>query len=147
MNEGVALLRDHDRLLVENQSDHQLDSEITAINENLRLVNESLKRVKLGELTMTIVAPTSAGKSTVINAIAGQDLLPSRNDPMTVLPTEIVFSREVAKPELFLSEDLMTLLPKVWRLLHQELEEIGFRKLLNRRLKSIFPARMSFRKF
>jgi hypothetical protein len=62
MKEGVALLRDHDRLLVENQSDHRLDSEIKAINENLRLVNESLKRVKLGELTMTIVAPTSAGR-------------------------------------------------------------------------------------
>jgi hypothetical protein len=139
MNEGVALLRDHDRLLVENQSDHQLDSEITAINENLRLVNESLKRVKLGELTMTIVAPTSAGKSTVINAIAGQDLLPSRNDPMTVLPTEIVFSREVAKPELFLSEDLMTLLPKVWRLLHQELEEIGLEKAFEQATKKHFP--------
>ena len=104
MNEGVALLRDHDRLLVENQSDHRLDAEITAINENLRLVNESLKRVKLGELTMTIVAPTSAGKSTVINAIAGQDLLPRRNDPMTVLPTEIVFSREVENPKLILDK-------------------------------------------
>jgi GTPase SAR1 family protein len=139
MNEGVALLRDHDRLLVENQSEHRLDAEIKAINENLRLVNESLKRVKLCELTMTIVAPTSAGKSTVINAIAGQDLLPSRNDPMTVLPTEIVFSREVAKPELFLSEDLMTLLPKVWRLLHQELEEIGLEKAVEQATKKHFP--------
>ena len=74
MNEGVDLLTDHNRLLVENQSDHRLESEIQAINENLRFVNESLKRVKLGELTMTVVAPTSAGKSTVINASAGQDL-------------------------------------------------------------------------
>ena len=139
MNEGVALLRDHDRLLVENQSDHRLDAEIKTINENLRLVNENLKRVRLGELTMTIVAPTSAGKSTVINAIAGQDLLPRRNDPMTVLPTEIVFSREVAKPELFLSEDLMTLLPKVWRLLHQELEEIGLEKAVEQATKKHFP--------
>jgi ABC-type thiamine transport system ATPase subunit len=53
---------------------------------------------------MTIVAPTSAGKSTVINAIAGQDLLPRRNDPMTVLPTEIVFSREVENPKLILDK-------------------------------------------
>ena len=110
MNEGVALLRDHDRLLVENQSDHRLDAEIKAIDENIRLVNESLKRVKLGELTMTIVAPTSAGKSTVINAIAGQDLLPSRPDAMTVLPTEIVFSREVNRPELFLDTAFITIL-------------------------------------
>jgi hypothetical protein len=104
MNEGVALLRDHDRLLVENQSDHRLDAEITAINKNISLVNENLKNVKLGELKMTIVAPTSAGKSTVINAIAGQDLLPRRNDPMTVLPTEIVFSREVENPKLILDK-------------------------------------------
>ncbi|MFZ4558138.1 MAG: hypothetical protein ACOYN8_17370, partial [Pseudanabaena sp.] len=78
MHEGVALLREHNRLLVENQGEHRLESEIQAINENLRHVNDNLERVKRGELTMTIVAPTSAGKSTIINAIAGQDLLPSR---------------------------------------------------------------------
>jgi len=139
MNEGVALLRDHDRLLVENQSDHQLDSEITAINENLRLVNESLKRVKLGELTMTIVAPTSAGKSTVINAIAGQDLLPSRNDAMTVLPTEIVFFRRVTRPKLILDKALMTLLREVWRLLHQIFQRIGLDEAIEQATKNDFP--------
>ncbi|UXE61837.1 MAG: dynamin family protein [Woronichinia naegeliana WA131] len=139
MNEGVALLRDHDRLLVENQSDHRLDAEIQAINENLRLVNESLKRVKLGELTMTIVAPTSAGKSTVINAIAGQDLLPSRNDAMTVLPTEIVFSHEVTCPKLILDKALMTLLREAWRHLHEKLQRIGLDEAIKLATKNDFP--------
>jgi len=70
MNDGVKLLRDHDDLL-KNQGEYRLESEIQAIKENLRLVNKRLKRAKRSELTMTIVAPTSAGKSTIINAIAG----------------------------------------------------------------------------
>ncbi|CAF0988582.1 unnamed protein product [Adineta steineri] len=45
---------------------------------------------------MCIVAPMKAGKSTIINAILGQNVLPSRNAAMTVIPTEVVL--EVAKP-------------------------------------------------
>lgn len=104
MSEGCGILREHDRLLAENQSENRLVAEIEDIEEDIRHVNEKLERVKRKELTMTIVAPTSAGKSTIINAIAGQDLLPSRNDAMTVLPTEIVFSREVTHPKLLLDK-------------------------------------------
>lgn len=139
MNDGVKLLRKHDQLLDENQSDHRLESEIEAINKNISLVNESLKSVKLGELKMTIVAPTSAGKSTVINAIAGQDLLPSRNDAMTVLPTEIVFSREVKKPEFVLDEDLMMFLSEAWRQLHEKLQQIGLEKAIKQATENYFP--------
>jgi GTPase Era involved in 16S rRNA processing len=88
---------------------------------------------------MTIVAPTSAGKSTVINAIAGQDLLPSRNDAMTVLPTEIVFSRRVTRPKLILDKALMTLLREVWRLLHQIFQRIGLDEAIEQATKNDFP--------
>ena len=141
MHEGVALLREHDRLLVENQGEHRLESEIQAINENLRHVNDNLERVKRGELTMTIVAPTSAGKSTIINAIAGQDLLPSRKDAMTVLPTEIVFifSRdETPPPKLILGNALKTLLREAWRLLHQQLQRIGLDEAIKQATKNDF---------
>jgi predicted GTPase len=138
MNEGVALLREHNRLLVENQGEHRLESEIQAINENLRHVNDNLERVKRSELTMTIVAPTSAGKSTIINAIAGQDLLPSRNDAMTVLPTEIVFSREVTRPKLTLGKALITLLREAWRQLHQKLQRIGLDEAIKQATKNDF---------
>ena len=63
MSEGCGILREHDRLLAD------------AIEEDIRHVNEQLKQVKRKELTMTIVAPTSAGKSTIINAIAGQEMI------------------------------------------------------------------------
>ena len=38
---------------------------------------------------MTIIAPMKAGKSTIINSIIGQELLPSHSAAMTTLPTAI----------------------------------------------------------
>lgn len=127
MSEGCGILREHDRLLAD------------AIEEDIRHVNEQLKQVKRKELTMTIVAPTSAGKSTIINAIAGQDLLPSRNDAMTVLPTEIVFSSEVTRPKLILDRALITLLREVWGQLHQKLQRIGLKEAVEQATKNDFP--------
>jgi hypothetical protein len=106
MSQGCGILTEHNQLLAENQGGNRLGAEIKAIEEDIRHVNEKLENVKRKKLTMTIVAPTSAGKSTIINAIAGQDLLPSRNDAMTVLPTEIVFSCEVTRPQLLLDKAL-----------------------------------------
>ncbi|URR36593.1 dynamin family protein [Thermosynechococcus sp. HN-54] len=39
---------------------------------------------------MAVVAPIKAGKSTIINAIVGQPLLPARNTAMTAIATEII---------------------------------------------------------
>ncbi|QYX33146.1 dynamin family protein [Sphaerospermopsis torques-reginae] len=139
MSEGCAILREHDQLLAENQGEHRLNAEIKDIEEDIGRVNEKLERVKRKELTMTIVAPTSAGKSTIINAIAGQDLLPSRNDAMTVLPTEIVFSRQVTHPKLLLDKALMTLLLEVWGQLHQKLQQIGLKEAIEQATKNDFP--------
>lgn len=54
------------------------------------------------EFRVTLVAPMKAGKSTVVNAIVGSDLLPSRNMAMTVLPTRVVVepAGTRAEPEL-----------------------------------------------
>lgn len=139
MSEGCGILREHDRLLAENQGEHRLGAEIKDIEKGIGCVNEKLERVKRKELTMTIVAPTSAGKSTIINAIAGQDLLPSRNDAMTVLPTEIVFSRQVTHPKLLLDKALMTLLREVWGELHQKLQPIGIKEAVEQATKNDFP--------
>jgi GTPase Era involved in 16S rRNA processing len=139
MSKGCGILREHDRLLGENQGGNRLGAEIKAIEEDIRHVNEKLERVKRKELTMTIVAPTSAGKSTILNAIAGQDLLPSRNDATTVLPTEIVFSREVTRPKLILDKALMTLLREVWGQLHQIFQRIGLEEAVKQATKNDFP--------
>ncbi len=64
-----------------------------------QIANEARKVQNL-ELRMAITAPMKAGKSTIINAIVGQELLPSRNAAMTTLPTEIVFNTELKEPIL-----------------------------------------------
>jgi GTPase SAR1 family protein len=57
------------------------------------------------ELVMSIIAPMKAGKSTIINAVVGFDLLPSRAAAMTTLPTEIVFKKDLIEPLLIVPKD------------------------------------------
>ena len=73
--------------------------------EHAKSIENEITKVKNLELRMAIVAPMKAGKSTIINAIVGQDILPSRTQAMTTLPTEIVFSKEVTEPKLKLRYD------------------------------------------
>lgn len=51
-----------------------------------------LDRIATGraELRVAVVAPMKAGKSTLINAIVAEDVLPSRDTAMTGLPTRVV---------------------------------------------------------
>lgn len=70
-------------------------------------VADAARNVEELALRMAIVAPMKAGKSTIINAIIGQDLLPSRNAAMTTLPTEIVFDAELPSPILTLSPQIL----------------------------------------
>ena len=57
------------------------------------------------ELVMAIVAPMKAGKSTIINAIIGQDVLPSRASAMTTLPTRIRLNSNADEPILELDSE------------------------------------------
>lgn len=54
------------------------------------------------ELRMPIVAPMKAGKSTLINAIVGNELLPARALAMTTLPTQIELADDADQPTLTL---------------------------------------------
>ncbi|MGZ9934388.1 dynamin family protein [Streptomyces sp. NC-S4] len=56
--------------------------------------------VRGGELRMSVVAPMKAGKSTLVNAIVGYELLPARAAAMTTLPTRIVLDRCLTEVEL-----------------------------------------------
>ncbi|MFB9184284.1 dynamin family protein [Dactylosporangium sucinum] len=70
-----------------------------------------LESVRNLELIMPIVAPMKAGKSTLVNAIVGYQLLPARANPMTTLPTKIVLveGMDLNKPQLYLPESLRRL--------------------------------------
>jgi GTPase SAR1 family protein len=70
-------------------------------------VADAARNVENLALRMAIVAPMKAGKSTIINAIVGQELLPSRNAAMTTLPTEIILTLN-EEPILTLSPQILT---------------------------------------
>ena len=66
-------------------------------------IEKEIGRVTDLKLRMAIAAPMNAGKSKIINAIIGQELLPSSATAMTTLPTEIILKENAAEPILKLS--------------------------------------------
>ncbi|MFN8969100.1 MAG: dynamin family protein, partial [Pseudanabaena sp.] len=62
------------------------NQELVTLNsyaQHAKSIENEITKVKNLELRMAIVAPMKAGKSTIINAIVGQDILPSRQQAMT----------------------------------------------------------------
>jgi GTPase Era involved in 16S rRNA processing len=88
-------------------------------------VDNECRRVKNLELVMAIVAPMKAGKSTIINAIIGQNLLPSRNAAMTTLPTEIVLSADISEPILTLSPEIIRVFQNTLTALQSQIDKNG----------------------
>lgn len=87
-------------------------------------INEALPSIKNFELRVVIVAPTSAGKSTLVNAMIGRELLPSRTLDMTAYPTEIVFKAELTEPVLTISEDTISLFNRAIEQLQITIDDI-----------------------
>ncbi|KAF9761898.1 Clamp-binding protein CrfC [Nosema granulosis] len=51
-----------------------------------------------------------SGKSTIINALIGDNILPARGNPMTTLPTEVVFKNDIESPRLVLTRETINLI-------------------------------------
>jgi GTPase SAR1 family protein len=95
--------------LLNNSLDEE--SALNSMKVSIERLEQNRQNVINLELRICVVAPMKAGKSTIINAILGQNILPSRNAAMTVLPTEVVLC--VAKTD--------TELPQPYLSLHQTL--------------------------
>ena len=67
-------------------------------NENMFPVMESIKEInnklEKNKYTVAVIAAMKAGKSTVFNAILGEDILPNETNACTVAMTEIKYSNE-----------------------------------------------------
>ena len=81
------------------------------------------------QLRMSIVAPMKAGKSTIINAIAGQELLPSCATAMTTLPTEIAFSTDIKEPILTIPSAVIEIFLEIYQDIKQQLNKFGLESL------------------
>lgn len=81
------------------------------------------------QLRMAIVAPMKAGKSTIINAIAGQELLPSCATAMTTMPTEIVFCANITEPILLLDTETLQIVRNIYQKINQKIEQTSLESL------------------
>jgi hypothetical protein len=93
-------------------------------------LEEQIRSVKNLELRIAIVAPMKAGKSTIINVTAGEEIVPSHNDAMTTLPTEIVFRADLTEPILILSPHTCAAFQQAIQALQQKIQTIGIDEAL-----------------
>lgn len=116
--------------LLMNRASTALSSDVASQKyaEFEQQVKQEVEKVKNLELRMAIVAPMKAGKSTITNAIIGQDILPSRNSAMTTLPTEIIFDAGLQEPILTLSPEIVTVFQETLLALRKQINEMGLEK-------------------
>lgn len=76
----------------------QLDKK-SAVEQRRILENEQYKVERL-EAVLSVVGTVKAGKSTVVNAIVGMELMPNRKLPMTTYPTFIRHDESCLEPRL-----------------------------------------------
>ncbi len=130
--DACDLLKDISKLMNRAKNDLSIDNSGEKYGEFQKSVEAAINTVENLELRMAIVAPMKAGKSTIINAIVGQDLLPSRNAAMTTIPTKISLNNEIKEPQLILDKDTLTVLKNSWQNLQQEINTLGKKRTKER---------------
>lgn len=76
-----------------------------------KTIQREIEKVQNLETVLAVVGTAKAGKSMTINAIIGAEVLPSRPDPMTTLPTLVRHKRGLAEPVMTfpMAEDFVAL--------------------------------------
>ena len=93
------------------------------------LTNESQKLTEF-EMVVAVVGTMKAGKSTVINAIVGNEVVPNRNRPMTALPTLITHTRGQKEPCLEFPNNQPV--NKLMKVVGEKLKKIEFQEVLKK---------------
>ena len=127
----LDLLQEIGKLMEKARQDLNDKTSQKKYTESQIKIEREIQKVDNLELRMAIVAPMKAGKSTIINAIVGQDLLPSRNAAMTTIPTAISFDNNIEKPELSLSEITLKVFENTWDNLQQKINHLSELELEN----------------
>lgn len=126
----VTLFQTPDLLKKQDQQ-RKLSAEV--IQQWHEVLKDEAYKVKRSEVNFVVIGTMKSGKSTIINAIVGNELLPNRNQPMTILPTIIRHCSGKKEPELTFSNpqpfnELIKILRKKLKEKesHGELDQIGF---------------------
>ncbi|MDJ0742083.1 MAG: dynamin family protein [Xenococcaceae cyanobacterium MO_167.B27] len=127
--EVINLLDDIGSLIDHTQASLTQDASGNKYSQFQQQLVEASQNVADLQLKMAIVAPMKAGKSTIINAIAGQELLPSCATAMTTLPTEIAFSTKLREPILTLEAETLNIFQDIYQDIKQQIANSGIESL------------------
>lgn len=127
--EVITLLGDVGTLIESTKKSVIVENSHHQYNELQQQFKNAQDNVAELQLRMSIIAPMKAGKSTIINAIAGQELLPSCATAMTTIPTEIVFSTKLTEPTLQLDNKLILIVRDIYTKINSQIEELGIDSL------------------
>jgi hypothetical protein len=99
--------------------------------ESMRALRGELASVAHLEMRLPVVAPMKAGKSTIINAIIGEAILPVREAAMTAWPTRIELVDDIDEPLLTIHEKDAAILSRLPERLTAGVKK-DFRKLADK---------------
>ncbi|HEY9666188.1 MAG TPA: dynamin family protein, partial [Coleofasciculaceae cyanobacterium] len=125
----VELLEQISKLMYCASSVLSVDSVENKYIQYQHQITDEAHKVQNLELRMAIVAPMKAGKSTITNAIIGQEILPSRNSAMTTLPTEIICDAELTEPILYLNAEELSVFQETLLSLRHRIEDLGMEEV------------------
>lgn len=77
------------------------------------------------EMILSIIAPMKAGKSTIINALTGLEIMPTHSDAMTTFPTEVVFDPQLSEPSLILTPEILSVFNNTISILQEKIHNQG----------------------
>ena len=89
-----------DDVITKRRKDAEQTFTRESVPKDLEVLRGELSKLEKLDLVLAVVGTMKAGKSTAINAIIGTEVLPTRNRPMTALPTLIRHTPGTSKPVL-----------------------------------------------
>ncbi|MDK2050916.1 dynamin family protein [Aliarcobacter butzleri] len=100
MHENNILKIQDETIKVISEIQKLLENSKNLKKEHFQTLDNERKKLENLEFVISIVGTVKAGKSTTINAIVGQEILPNRSAPMTTLPTLVTHKEGQIEPSL-----------------------------------------------
>jgi hypothetical protein len=100
MHENNILKIQDETIKVISEVQKLLENSENLKKEHFQTLDNEKKKLENLEFVISIVGTVKAGKSTTINAIVGQEILPNRSAPMTTLPTLVTHKEGQIEPSL-----------------------------------------------
>ena len=92
MSQALQLLSKYKRLIDYVKNVHKDNTILGDLTEKESVLEHFIKQKEGKEFNIVVLAPMKAGKSTLINALLGKDLMPNENEACTLVPTVIQIS-------------------------------------------------------